>query len=112
MVIPCFTAAVIVGNCPANTRKVHRRIGYDFRGVVTTSPTSDNVHWRFIGNSSRKRPAHRRNHHGGMLNQAHQRFEVELAGVHAQIRVGKFADGPLLPLLQVSHTDYAEMLPQ
>lgn len=79
---------------------------------MPAAPTSDNVNRGFVRNSSRKRPAHRSNYHSGMLNQAHQRFEIELAGVHAQIRFGKFADGPLLPFLQVSYTDYAKMLSQ
>lgn len=97
MVIPRFTAAVIVRDSPANAREVHRRIGDDFRRVVPTTTTSNDINRRFIGNGSRERPAHRRNHHGGMLNQAHQRFKIELTGVHAQIGFGKFADGPLFP---------------
>lgn len=47
-----------------------------------------------------------------MLNQAHQRFEAKLTSVQSQISLWQLAHGPLFTVLQVSHADHAEMLPQ
>lgn len=79
---------------------------------MPTAPTSDNVNRCFVRNGSGQRPANRRNHDSGMLNQAHQLFDIELASVHFQIRLWFFTHQPLFPVLQIRNANHAEMLPQ
>ncbi|CAJ1307559.1 Uncharacterised protein [Escherichia coli] len=79
---------------------------------MPTAPTSDNVNRCFVRNGSGQRPANRRNHDSGMLNQAHQLFDIELASVHFQIRLWFFTHQPLFPVLQISNANHAEMFPQ
>lgn len=47
-----------------------------------------------------------------MLNQAHQRFEAKLTSVQSEISLWQLAHGPLFTVLQVSHANNAEVLPQ
>ncbi len=79
---------------------------------MPTAPTSDNVNRCFVRNGSGQRPADRRNHDSGMLNQAHQLFDIKLASVHFQIRLWFFTHQPLFPVLQISNANHAEMFPQ
>ncbi|CAH5914033.1 hypothetical protein AI2916V1_3796 [Enterobacter cloacae] len=79
---------------------------------MPTAPTSDNVNRCFVRNGSRQRPADRRNHDSGMLYQAHQLFDTELASVHFQIRLWFFTHQPLFPVLQIRDANHAEMFPQ
>lgn len=79
---------------------------------MPTSPTSDNVNRCFIRNGSWQRPADRRNHDSGMLYQAHQLFDIELASVHFQICLWFFTHQPFFTVLQISNANHAEMFPQ
>ncbi|VAG78130.1 Uncharacterised protein [Enterobacter hormaechei] len=79
---------------------------------MPTAPTSDNINRCFVRNGSGQRPADRRNHDSGMLNQAHQLFDIELASVHFQIGLWLFTHQPLFPVLQISNANHAEMFPQ
>lgn len=79
---------------------------------MPTAPTSDNVNRCFVRYGSGQRPADRRNHDSGMLDQTHQVFDIELAGVHFQISFWFVAHQPLFPVLQISDANHAEMFPQ
>ena len=79
---------------------------------MPTAPTSDNVNRCFVRNGGWQRPADRRNHDSGMLYQAHQLFDIELASVHFQIGLWLFTHQPLFPVLQISNANHAEMFPQ
>lgn len=79
---------------------------------MPTAPTSDNVNRCFVRDSRRKRPANRGDHHGGMLDQTHQVFDIELASVHFQISFWFVTHQPLFPILQISNANHAEMFPQ
>lgn len=79
---------------------------------MPTAPTSDNVNRCFVRDSRRKRPTNRGNHYGGMLDQTHQVFDIELASVHFQISFWFVAHQPLFPILQISNANHAEMFPQ
>lgn len=79
---------------------------------MPAAPTSDNINRGFVRNGSGQRPADRRNHDSGMLNQAHQLFDIELASVHFQICLWFFTHQPLFPVLQISNANHAEMFPQ
>lgn len=79
---------------------------------MPTTPTSDNVNRCFVRDSRRKRPTNRSDHHGGMLDQAHQVFDIELASVHFQISFWFVTHQPLFPVLQISDANHAEMFSQ
>lgn len=66
----------------------------------------------FVRDGRRQRPANRRYDHSRMLYQAHQLFDIQLTRMEFQIGFWLFTHQPLFTVLQVRHTNNAEVLAQ